>query len=105
MSVYWQYNTELAEKNLTLDVWDNHAYSESSGKTFKKDFDCKVYLESQVTSRFRADSLKMPRDSIVRQVAIWLNKKLHGGGRGGWEEVRSFWKNSEYEVGFCCKQK
>lgn len=27
--IYWQYNTELAEKNFTLDAWDKHAHSEN----------------------------------------------------------------------------
>ena len=57
-----------------------------------------------MTSRFRADLLKMPCDSSATS-GNFINKQLHGGGRGGWEEVRSLWRNSAYEVGFCCKQK
>ena len=40
----------------------------------------------------------------VRQMAISFTSKLHEGGRGSWEEVRSLWRNRS-EVGFCCKQK
>lgn len=45
----------------------------------------------------------MPCDSSATS-GNFFNKQLHGGGRGGWEEVRSLWRN-RYEVGFCCKQK
>lgn len=42
-----------------------------------------MYLESRVTSRFRADSLTMPRDSSAISGKFLFNERLHEGGRGG----------------------